>query len=110
MVPVSIQLVEVRFHSIKKTNRIDDGICPVLGTLPYSNRDSVLPNKNHISLLITMVEVGVVIAWVVFLIIIALTLIKGVKVVHQGTFMIVEHFGEYSVCFFHVYVIASREL
>ena len=56
------------------------------------------PKKTcHISLLITMVEAFVVIPWAIFIIIILLTLVKGVKVVHQGTFMIVEHFGEYSV-------------
>ncbi|KAK8802814.1 hypothetical protein WA171_006486 [Blastocystis sp. BT1] len=43
-----------------------------------------------------MVDSFVLILWVIFLLIIILTLVKGVKVVHQGTFMIVEHFGEYS--------------
>ena len=63
----------------------------------------------HISLLITMVDSFVLILWVIFLLIIILTLVKGVKVVHQGTFMIVEHFGEFSVGSVIMFCITLRE-
>ena len=37
------------------------------------------------------------ILWIVFLFYIICSCCKGIKVVHQGTFMIVEHFGKFSV-------------
>ena len=54
-------------------------------------------NISLISLLITMIDAVVLIPWAIFIFVIILVVIKGVKVVHQGTFMIVEHFGEYNV-------------
>ena len=39
----------------------------------------------------------VAILWIVFLLYIVISCCKGIKVVHQGTFMIVEHFGKFSV-------------
>ena len=62
-------------------------------------KDSVCIFQFLISLLIIMVELFVGILWAVFIFIILLLVVRSVKVVHQGTFMIVEHFGEYSVWF-----------
>ena len=51
----------------------------------------------HISLKMTTDNSIVTILWIVFLLYIVISCCKGIKVVHQGTFMIVEHFGKFSV-------------
>ena len=53
-----------------------------------------------ISLLVKMVETFVAVPWALVLVILLWLVLQSVKVVHQGTFMIVEHFGEYSVLYF----------
>ena len=66
------------------------------GRVPYPVRFGALIQKPKI-LLNTMEDALGIVILVILLFIILVILGKSIKVVHQGTFMIVERFGQYDV-------------
>lgn len=46
---------------------------------------------------------------IIYLILIYIIIKAGIRVVHQGTFVIVEHFGQYSVGGLAGYFLCNRE-